>query len=200
MAKRPYYNAAENIPEAAARDPYLRPAFTLQSRMKRLLWNLCWMLLYRTSPRPMHAWRTMLLRMFGAQMGSNCRFYPSAKIWAPWNLQCADLVAVADAAEIYNPAPMQFGSHAIVSQGAFLCGATHDFDDPGFPLLSYTSSFGAYSWICARAVVMPGVNIGEGAVLGLASVATRDLEAWGVYAGMPATKVKERKHLPASNG
>jgi putative colanic acid biosynthesis acetyltransferase WcaF len=36
------------------------------------------------------------------------------------------------------------------------------------------------------------VNVGEGAVLGLASVASRDLEAWTVYAGSPAVKVKER--------
>src|SRR5260370_41033915 len=198
MAKRPYYIATEHISETNAKDPYLRPAFALESRIRRLLWNFCWVLFYRTSPRPMHAWRAMLLRLFGAQMGPNCRFYPSSRIWAPWNLHCADLVAVADAAEIYNPAPIHCSSHAIVSQGAFLRGATHDFDDPGFPLLSYTSSFGSYSWICARAVVMPGVNIGEGAVLGLASVATRDLEAWGVYAGMPATKVKERKHLNSS--
>jgi len=43
--------------------------------------------------------------------------------------------------------------------------------------------------------VVPGVNVGEGAVLGLGSVATRDLEAWGVYAGVPAVKVKERKRM-----
>jgi putative colanic acid biosynthesis acetyltransferase WcaF len=41
--------------------------------------------------------------------------------------------------------------------------------------------------------VGPGVNVGEGAVLGLGSVATRDLEPWSVYAGVPAVKVKERK-------
>ena len=52
---------------------------------------------------------------------------------------------------------------------------------------------GPYAWICARASVAPGVNVAEGAVLGLASVATRNLEPWCVYAGSPATKVKERQ-------
>jgi putative colanic acid biosynthesis acetyltransferase WcaF len=47
--------------------------------------------------------------------------------------------------------------------------------------------------VCARACVAPGVNIGEGAVLGLASVATRDLEPWSVYAGAPAKKIRERQ-------
>ena len=46
-----------------------------------------------------------------------------------------------------------------------------------------------------RACVAPGVDVGEGAVLGLASVATRDLEPWGVYAGSPAVKVKQRNRV-----
>jgi len=126
-------------------------------------------------------------------MGPGCKFYAASKVWAPWNLVCADNVTAADGAEIYNPAPMRFGSHAILSQEAFVCGATHDYDDPRFPLLAYAMDFGAYAWVCARASVGPGVSMGEGAVLGLGSVATRDLEPWGVYAGVPALKVKERK-------
>jgi len=197
MAKQLHYNAAEHIPESTAQDPYLRPAFSLGNRLKRTVWNICWTLLYRPSPRPLHAWRAMLLRAFGAKMGANCHFYPSSRIWAPWNLRCADQVTAGDAAEIYNPAPMDLGSHAILSQGAYLCGATHDMDDPVFPLLAYSTSIGPYAWVCARAVVSPGVNLGEGAVLGLASVATRDLEPWCVYGGVPAVKIKDRKRIQA---
>jgi len=195
MAKQIHYNAAEHIPADTADDPYLRPAFSIQDRLRRLAWNICWSLFYRLSPRPLHSWRVLLLRTFGAKMGPNCHFYPASRVWAPWNLVCADLVAAGDGAEIYNPAPMRFGSHAILSQGAYICGATHDFDDPGFPLLAYSMVIGPYAWICARASVAPGVNVGEGAVLGLGSVATRDLEPWGVYAGVPAAKVKERGRM-----
>lgn len=163
------------------------------SRHNRSLWNLCWMLLYRTSPRPLHAWRAALLRLFGAKMGPNCHFYPRSKVWAPWNLVCDQQVTAGDGAEIYNPAPMYFGAHAILSQDAYVCGATRDFDDPAFPLQVHTMTFGPYSWVCARASVEPGVNMGEGAVLGLGSIATQDLEPWGVYVGVPAKKIKERR-------
>jgi putative colanic acid biosynthesis acetyltransferase WcaF len=193
MPRQVHYNAAEHISPEAGDDPHLRPAFSFGNRMARVAWNVSWLLLYRTSPRPMHGWRSFLLTVFGAKLGPNCHFYPGAKIWAPWNLICEDQVGAADGAEIYNPAPMYFGSHAILSQGAYICGATHDYDDPAFPLLAYSIRIGAYAWICARASVGPGVNVGDGAVLGLASVATRDLEAWTVYAGSPAVKVKERK-------
>ncbi|HUX45419.1 MAG TPA: hypothetical protein VMV57_11760 [Terracidiphilus sp.] len=193
MARQVQYKSTDHIRPLAPGDPYLRASFPFTIRLARTLWSICWLLLYRTSPRPLHAWRAMLLRAFGAKLGPHTHFYPGSRIWAPWNLQCADQVTVADGVEIYNPARVTLGSHAILSQGAYLCGATHDFDDPAFPLIAYSMSVGAYAWICARACVSPGVNIGEGAVLGMASVATRDLDAWGVYAGMPAVKVKERR-------
>jgi putative colanic acid biosynthesis acetyltransferase WcaF len=195
MAREIHYNAAESISAATAEDPYLRPSFPLRLRIVRFTWLICWSIFYRFSPRPFHGWRAMLLRLFGAKMGPSCHFYPTSRVWAPWNLICEDQVTAGDHAEIYNPAPVRLGSHAILSQNAYLCGATHDFDDPAFPLLAYTMSVGPYAWICARACVAPGVNVGEGAVLGLASVATRDLEPWGVYAGSPAAKVKERKRV-----
>src|SRR5580698_3047745 len=198
MPRQIHYNAAEHIAVGTASDPYLRPAFSQGDRMRRLLWNLCWALFYKLSPRPLHSWRSFLLRAFGAKMGPNCHFYPRSKVWAPWNLICADQVTAADGAEIYNAAPITLGSHAILSQDAYLCAATHDYDDPAFPLIAYAMQIGAYAWVCARASVAPGVNMEEGAVLGLGSVATRDLDAWTVYAGVPATKIKERRRFDSA--
>ena len=201
----PHTNAAPDaVPtfRAATRDstidPYLRPAFPLSNRLRRLAWNIAWAILYRTSPRPFHAWRSFLLRLFGATLGPNCHFYPSSKVWSPRMLLCADQVTLGSGAEIYNPSLIALDSHAIVSQSAYICGATHDYNDPAFPLYSLPMKLGAYSWICARASVSPGVNVGEGAVLGLGSVATRDLEPWGVYAGVPAQKIKERTRPTAA--
>lgn len=154
---------------------------------------MCWALLYRTSPRPFHFWRSFLLRCFGAKLGPNCRFYPGSKVWAPWNLVCADGACLSDGAELYNPAAAFLGSHAVISQRAYLCGATHDYNDPDFPLISFPISLGAFCWICAQASVAPGVRVGEGAVLGLGSLATQDLEPWTVYAGVPARKIKPRQ-------
>lgn len=193
MPKEIYYHAGEHIAPSTASDPYLRPAFTLSNRLARLLWHLVWRLFYRPSPRPLHGWRSLLLRLFGARMGANCHFYPGSQIWAPWNLRCADQVTAGDGVEIYNPAPLEIGSHVILSQGAYICGATHDFNDPAFPLLAYPMKIDRYAWICARAVVAPGLQIGEGAVLGLGAVAVKDLEAWTVYGGNPAIRLKERE-------
>ncbi len=173
-------------------DPYLMPAFSLRNRIGRLVWGIAYTVLFRMSPRPLHGWRRFLLRAFGAEIGTNCHIYPSARIWAPWNLRCGDVVAIADGARVYNPSVITIGSHATISQEAYLCGATHDYEAVGFPLVSAELHIGPHAWICARATVQPGVAIGEGAVLALGSVATRNLEPWGVYAGVPARKIKDR--------
>jgi putative colanic acid biosynthesis acetyltransferase WcaF len=173
-------------------DPYLAASFPLSNRLMRLVWGIVYALLFRPSPRPAHAWRSFLLRCFGARMGPSCHIYPKAVVWAPWNLCCDDAVGIADGATVYNPSPIVLGSHATISQEAYLCGATHDYEDPAFPLVSAGISIGAYAWVCARATVQPGISVGEGAVLALGSVATRNLDAWTVYAGIPARAVKKR--------
>lgn len=177
-------------------DPYKMPAMPLRNRLARFLWHFIYVLLFRTSPRPLHVWRSMLLRLFGAKMGPDCHIYPKAVIWAPWNLICEDVVGVADEAIIYNPSPITLESHCIISQQAYLCGATHDYDDPTFPMISRPITVGRYAWICARATVLLGVTVGEGAVLGLGSVASKNLEPWTVYAGLPAKEIRERKKHP----
>jgi len=198
MAKQIGYNAAEAVAHSEQSDPYTRPAFTFGNRLRRSMWNICWILLYRFSPRLLHAWRALLLRAFGATLGPHCHFYPKSKVWAPWNLVCADHVCAGDDAEIYNPVPIHLDSHVILSQQSYLCGATHDYNDPAFPLIAYPMRLEAYSWVCARASVAPGVNLGEGAVLGLGAVATRDLEPWGVYSGVPAVRIKDRARIHTS--
>lgn len=196
MPRAADYRASDHLGAGHGADAYTRPAFSFGNRARRALWGVVWLLLYRPSPRPFHTWRAMLLRLFGARLGPDCHFYPASRVWAPWNLHCADHVAAGDGVEIYNPSPIELGSHVILSQNAYLCGATHDYNDPAFPLLSYRMRLDPYAWICARASVGPGVHVAEGAVLGLASVATRDLEPWTVYAGNPAQPLRQRTRHP----
>jgi len=173
-------------------DPYLRPQTSARNRAARLVWSIVRVVLFRPSPRICHAWRRLLLRLFGAQIGRNCHIYPGCEIWAPWNLICGDVVAIADGAIIYSADIVRIGSHATISRDAFVCGAGHDIHSVRFPTVSAPISIGAYCWVCARAAILPGVTLGEGAVLALGAVAAKDLEPWGIYVGSPARRVGTR--------
>jgi putative colanic acid biosynthesis acetyltransferase WcaF len=136
-----------------------------------------------------------LLRLFGAKLGAINFVYPSARIWAPWLLETGDLVTIGRGAEIYNPGGVLLGSRTIISQDAYVCGATHDYQSPDFTYITKLVRTGPQVWICARAIVLPGVHCNEGSVLGAGSVATRNLEAWTVYAGNPAVAVRQRARI-----
>jgi putative colanic acid biosynthesis acetyltransferase WcaF len=134
-----------------------------------------------------------VLKFFGAKLGRNNFIYPNVVIWAPWLLETGDVVTLGAGVEVYNPGGVALGHHTIISQNAFICGATHDFNTREFTYIAKKIQTDSYVWICARAVLLPGVCCGEGSVLGAAAVASRDLEPWTVYAGNPALPVKLRR-------
>jgi putative colanic acid biosynthesis acetyltransferase WcaF len=166
------------------------------NRLARVLWNVTWLLLYRPSPRPLHAWRRMLLRLFGAKIGQGSHPYPGARFWAPWNLTIGNVVAIADGAEIYNPAHITLEDRSIVSQGAYLCAASHDYTRWSFPLVTKPIVVKKHAWVAARAIVHMGVTIGEGCVIGAGSVVTKSTPDWTVCAGNPCRVIKtyDKRH------
>ncbi len=172
-------------------------SFSLGNRLARALWNSVWLLLFRPSPRPCHAWRSLLLRLFGARLAPGCHIYPGAKIWAPWNLVCREEACIGDGATIYNQAPVTLGKRAVVSQGAHLCTGSHDYQSPGFELFARPITVGDHAWLAAECFIHPGVTLGEGTVIGARSVVTRDMPAWQVCAGNPCKVLKPRAMKPS---
>ncbi len=173
-------------------DPHTQPSFSLKNRLARLAWNVTYQLLFRFSPRPVHAWRSFLLRLFGAKMGRHCHVYPSVKIWAPWQLILDDYACLADGVNCYSMATVHLGRKSIVSQGSYLCTGSHDYESPNFQLYAKPIYIGNQAWICAESFICPGVTIGEGAVIGARSVVTKDIPAWMVCAGNPCKPLKQR--------
>lgn len=171
------------------------PTHSLKNRLLRIAWQVCWFLLFRTSPRPCFAWRRLLLCIFGAKIGEGSHFYPSATVWAPWNLECGKVVAVADGVCIYNTSLVEIRDLAIVSQGAYLCCGSHDYKSLTFEFVSKPITVGSEAWIAARAIVLMGVRIGEGAVVGAGSVVSKDVAPWTVVSGNPAKYIKSYERV-----
>lgn len=165
-------------------------SFSFRHRLARQVWNFIWLVLFRPTPGPFHAWRRLLLRCFGAQVAPGARIHAGARIWAPWNLVAGRGAAIADGAEIYNPSRIELGEYAVVSQGACLCGASYDFESWEFPLQSAPIVIGAHAWIATRSVVRMGVTLGAGCVVGAGSIVTRDMPAWTVCAGVPCRVIR----------
>jgi putative colanic acid biosynthesis acetyltransferase WcaF len=157
----------------------------------RLLWSFGqWA--FRLSPRPCFAWRRVVLRCFGASIGSHVNTYASTRIYFPWNLTVGDWSALGEEVLIYNLGHVTIGSRATISHRAHLCAGTHDYRRPDLPLLKPPIRIGDQAWICADAFVGPGVTVGEGAIVGARAAAMRDVPPWTIVAGNPARRVKTR--------
>lgn len=165
---------------------------SFRNQFARWLWGFVWLFLFRPSPVCLHAWRRQLLRWFGATIGRGAHPYPRCRIWAPWNLTMGDHSGLANDVDCYSVAPIVIGAHSTVSQHAHLCGATHDYQDPEFPLIPKPIQIGAGAWVAAGAFIGPGITVGEGAVVGARAVVVRDVPAWAVVAGNPAVEIRKR--------
>ena len=72
----------------------------------------------------------------------------------------------------------------------------HDYNDISFRAKGAPVTIGDYAWLCSNCIVLPGVTIGEGAVIAAGAVVTSDVEPWTVVGGVPARRlsVRERKN------
>lgn len=165
---------------------------SLWNKILRGGWSVVWLLFYRTTPRIFHPWRCLLLRIFGAKLGSSVHVYPTSKIWAPWNLEIGDHSCLSEQVDCYCVDKIIIGAYSTVSQYSFLCTASHDFTKASMPLITAPITIGRRVWITADVFVGPGVTIGDGAVVTARSSLFNDVPAWTVVTGNPAMPVRSR--------
>lgn len=172
--------------------------YSRREKIERVLWGLA-SPFFRWSPRHCYSWRNALLRRFGARIGKDVQIYPSVRIFMPSQLEIGSEATIGPEVQLYNLGPMRLGAQVTVSQGAHLCGGSHDDSDPAFRLIRAPITLGDGCWICADAFVGPSVSIGAGAVLGARAVAMRDVPAWQVHAGNPARYIRDRRLAGAAS-
>ena len=167
--------------------------YSLASRVHRLAWMAAHTILIRPFALPLFSkWRNLIFRAFGAEIGANSKICASAEIWAPWNLKMGQHTCIGPHTVIYNPGIIELGNKVTISQYTYLCTATHDYQTKKNTLYAKPIKVDDYAWVAARAFVGPGVNIGEGAVVGATSSVYKDVAPWTVVGGNPAKYIKDR--------
>lgn len=167
-------------------------SFPLRNRILRVAWATCWLILARFTPPPLHPWRRLVLRAFGARIGRGARIHGSARIWLPGNLALGNDVLIGPEAQIYNQGTITIGARSVISQRAFLCASSHDVCDPEFQLVLRPITIGEQCWIAAEAFVGPGVSVGDRAVIGARAALFGDAAADVIYSGNPAQPLRAR--------
>lgn len=168
------------------------------SFFKQLLWFYLGDFLVQTPLLPFSNLKAILLRSFGATVGQGVRIKPHVKIKFPWRLTLGDHTWLGEGLWIDNLAPVVIEDQVCLSQGTYLCTGNHDWSTATFDLRLAPIHIKRSSWIAAKAIIGPGVTVGEGAVLTIGSVTAQSLAPWTIYSGNPARAVKPRRLEPVT--
>lgn len=163
-------------------------------KMRRAVWEAVYAIFFRHTPRwCLNFWRCLLLCLFGARIGAHVRINGKARIWSPKKLSIGNGSWIGEGVILYSVDSIEIGSNAVVSEGAYICTASHDIQSASFALKTAPVKIGDGAWIAARAIVLPGVVVGRGAVVGAGAVVSHDVPEMAVVAGNPAKVVKVRE-------
>ncbi|MFD0750772.1 acyltransferase [Mucilaginibacter calamicampi] len=91
-----------------------------------------------------------------------------------------------------NKAGIHIGENVSISQEVMILSADHDPDSPTFAARDLAVYIDDYVFIGSRAIIMPGVTVGKGAVVAAGAVVTRSVEPYTIVAGVPARLVRHR--------
>jgi len=159
------------------------------------LWFFVGLPILRSHLIPWSGLRRVVLRIFGAQIGTGVHIKPGLRVKFPWYLSVGDYSWLGEDLWIDNLARVTIGAHCCLSQGAYLCTGNHDWSSANMRLFSKPITCERGSWIGARATLCPGVVVGAGAMVAVGSVITANVPAMEIHAGVPAHFIKRRTIL-----
>ncbi len=162
------------------------------SAFKIASWYFVSTLFFRSGIIPFSTILVAILKMYGAKIGKDVRVKPYTNIKYPWKLIVGDHTWIGEHCWIENLAMVTLGSNVCLSQGSMLLTGNHDYKKVSFDLITQPIIIEDGVWIGAKAMVCPGIHAASHAILSVSSVATKNMDAYSIYQGNPAVKVRDR--------
>ncbi len=163
------------------------------SIFKYYLWHLVNQMFFIYPVNPSSRLKVFWLRLFGAKVGKGVVMNkPNINIKYPWRLEIGDYVWLGENTWIYNMDDIKIGNHVNIAQGAMLLTGNHNYKSPTFDVMTAPITIEDGVFIGAKAVVCPGVRCHSHSLLTVGSIATHNMEAYTIYQGNPAKKIRER--------
>ena len=180
----------KNILHTYHQDSAYASPWSTRYKLRIFLWEVCWLLMCRWTPKSLNIWRLYWLKLFGAKLFGYPFVHQRAKITFPWNLTLHDRACLGDGAVAYSLGEIELMQDSTVAQEAYLCTGTHDFSISARPLQTGKIVIGKSAFIGARSFVMPGLTIGDMAIVGACSVVTKDVKSNSCVGGNPAIVIR----------
>lgn len=148
------------------------------------LWLVSW--------APAHTLRVAGLRLCGAKIGADVALCRGFKVLDPWNLSIGAHSIIGVHAWLDARGGLSIGSNCNLAAEIAIWTAGHDIQSPDFAMTTGAVSIGDRAWICHRATLLPGTDVGEGSVVANGAVVTKAVPPYALAAGVPARIVGTR--------
>lgn len=143
---------------------------------------------------PSHHVRRFFYRLAGIKIGSGSTIHTHARFYQPSNIRIGRDTIIGEGVVLDGRAPLHIGDHVDFATEVMVYNSQHDIESDDFHATSAPVTIDDYVFVGPRAIILPGVTIGKGAVVAAGAVVTKDVQPFEVVGGVPAKVIGERKN------
>jgi len=173
--------------------PLTKAAEKIFSRFYHYLLDLKLFLLWLIGYIPSHIIRKAFYLLSGLKIGKGSTIHMGARFYQPKNIIIGEGSVLGSHIFLDGRASLKIGNHVDIASEVMIYNSEHDLTDPVMKATELPVEIGDYVFIGPRAIIMPGVKIGAGAVVAGGAVVTKDVPPKIIVGGVPAKKIKPRK-------
>ena len=148
---------------------------------------------------PSNSVRIAVLRAWGARVGAGCAVHHGLAVRAARRVSIGGDCWIDEGVRLDGRGGLSIGGHVSIGSEVQIWTAQHDWRSPDFAYTAAPVRIGDRAWVNTRSIILPGVVIGEGAVVAAGAVVTKDVAPWALVAGVPARVVGTRARDLAYN-
>jgi len=152
------------------------------------------MIMYWAGHVPSHHFRRLIYKLGGVSIGRGSAIHTGARFYNAKNIKIGQDSIIGEGAVLDGRDSLVIGNHVDIASEVMIYNSKHDINDPNFSAVNYPVEIGDYVFIGPRAIILPGIKIGKGAIVGAGAVVTKDVEDFKIVGGVPAKEIGERQN------
>lgn len=142
---------------------------------------------------PCHFFRLFFYALAGMKIGRGSRIHIGARFFYPANIKIGKGTIIGDNIFLDGREKLIIGNHVDIASGVMIYNSEHDINSEDFHAISAPVEIGDYVFVGPRAIILPGVKIGRGAIVAAGAVVTKNVPENTIVGGVPAQVIGERK-------